>query len=324
MTEINVDVIKSLKTLKGKISSDQFNSLLSSFGLTEEDFENRITGLNKEYEFLCNLYLCDLANNIIPIDEKFTTAVGEKSCDAIVELKDGKKIMIEVKSTKENKYSISSGNFEKRVKWAKNQGYELYFAINIFNYWTLFSDNQMRKWNRKVSEKQLAYSKLSTVLGVNYYIVNNVKMISHYTDLIVKQSLNIYDSDSNYFSTKEQFFVDDNLVDEITPTNMNNLPFVLLSEALKTRSKMTKNILNPHDYTITYELIDNHIISIFEIYKESITHMTGNDDGDKYESFMAMIAEDQKRREYLKNWLNALAKLLKMQVLTLIPSPNSN
>ena len=40
MTEINVDVIKSLKTLKGKISSDQFNSLLSSFGLTEEDFEN--------------------------------------------------------------------------------------------------------------------------------------------------------------------------------------------------------------------------------------------------------------------------------------------
>lgn len=87
---------------------------------------------------------------------------------------------------------------------------------------------------------------------------------------------------------------------------------------------MTKTILNPHDYTITYELIDNHIISIFEIYKESITHMTGNDEGDKYESFMAMIAKDQKRREYLKNWLNALAKLLKMQVLTLIPSPNSN
>ena len=242
----------------------------------------------------------------------------------VVELKDGKKIMIEVKSTKENKYSISSGNFEKRVKWAKKQGYELYFAINIFNYWTLFSDNQMRKWSRKVSEKQLAYSKLSTVLGVNYYIVNNVKMISHYTDLIAKQSLNIYDSDSNYFSTKEQFFVDDNLVDEITPTNKNNLPLILLSEALKTRSKMTKTILNPHDYTITYELIDNHIISIFEIYKESITHMTGNDDGDKYESFMAMIAKDQKRREYLKNWLNALAKLLKMQVLTLIPSPNSN
>ena len=94
----------------------------------------------------------------------------------VVELKDGKKIMIEVKSTKENKYSISSGNFEKRVKWAKKQGYELYFAINIFNYWTLFSDNQMRKWSRKVSEKQLAYSKLSTVLGVNYYIVNNVNI----------------------------------------------------------------------------------------------------------------------------------------------------
>lgn len=71
------------------------------------------------------------------------------------------------------------------------------------------------------------------------------------------------------------------MVDEITPTNKNNLPFVLLSEALKTRSKMTKTILNPHDYTINYELIDNHIISIFEIYKESITHMTGNDDGDK-------------------------------------------
>lgn len=91
MTKVTVDIIRSLKILKREISKDKFDDLLSSFGLAEEDFENRISGLNTEYEFFFNLYLCDLVNSIISIDEKFTTAVGEKSCDAIIELKNGKK-----------------------------------------------------------------------------------------------------------------------------------------------------------------------------------------------------------------------------------------
>lgn len=230
--------------------------------------------------------------------------------------------MIEVKSTKDDKYSISRGNFEKRVDWAKKRGYKLYFAIKIYNYWTLFSEDQMRKWNRKVNEEKLPYSQLSTILGVYYYAVTDVKMISHYTDSKIKQSLGIYDSDKNHFSIKEQFFASGELVDEITPINNNNLPFVLLSEALKTRSMITKNILNEHDYTLTYELKGTHIISVFEIYQESITHMEGVDDGDKYDSFMKIICGDQNRRKYLKICLDDLAKLLQMKPLTMIPLPD--
>lgn len=321
MIQVNVDVIRSLKTLKGKIEKADFDRLLSTFGLTEEDFEARISGLGKEYEFLCNLYLCNLADHIIPIDEKFTTVVGEKCYDAIVELKSGKKVMIEVKSTKEHKYSVSSGNFDKRVKWAKDQGYELYFAINIFNYWTLFSADQMKKWNRKIDESKLGYSQFSIVLGVHYYLSNNIKMIATYTDLMDLLNLNIYDTDRSHVSIKEQFYVDGNLVDEVTPTNANNLPFVLLSEALKTRSKMKKTKINEHDYTITYDLPGNNVFSVFEIFKESITHMEGIDDEDKYDTFMEIICKNPRRREQIKTYLDALAKVLRMIPMTLIPTP---
>ena len=118
----SIELIKTLKTLKEEITVDQFNNILSVLGVDFNNFEDRIEGLEREYEFIGNLYICNACKEIIPIDEEFTSNVGEKSCDAIIILNNNKKIMVEIKSTTKEEYSISNGNFERRIEWANRNG----------------------------------------------------------------------------------------------------------------------------------------------------------------------------------------------------------
>lgn len=45
----------TLKTLKEEIPVDQFNNILSVLGVDFNNFEDRIEGLEREYEFIGNL-----------------------------------------------------------------------------------------------------------------------------------------------------------------------------------------------------------------------------------------------------------------------------
>ena len=47
----------TLKTLKEEIPVDQFNNILSVLGVDFNNFEDRIEGLEREYEFIGNLYI---------------------------------------------------------------------------------------------------------------------------------------------------------------------------------------------------------------------------------------------------------------------------
>ena len=91
ITQVDVDIIRSLRSLKSSLSSEKFNILMSDLGVTSDEFESRIFGFEMEHEFLFNLYICNLCKSIIPIEEKFTTSIGEYTCDAIITLKDNKK-----------------------------------------------------------------------------------------------------------------------------------------------------------------------------------------------------------------------------------------
>ena len=106
MKEPSIELIKALKALKDEIPADQFNNVLNGLGVDSNSFEDRIKGLEREYEFIGDLYICNVCKDIIPIDEEFTTNIGEKSCDAIITLKNDKKIMVEIKSTSKDEYSI--------------------------------------------------------------------------------------------------------------------------------------------------------------------------------------------------------------------------
>lgn len=320
MDEPSIELIKALKALKDEISTDQFNNIMNSLGVDLNDFENRIKGLEREYEFIGNLYICNVIKEIIPVDEDFTTSIGEKSCDAIITLKNDKKIMVEIKSTEKTEYSISNGNFVKRVNWAKNNGYELYFAINICNYWALYSSKQLDEWNRKVTIENIPESLLSEVFGILYYLTTEkIKFVSLYSNKESCENLGIKDVETGYSLIKEEFWVGEKCVRSVTPSENNGLPLVLLSSEIRSRCCRTNERINDSEIQSIYELNSTNSFCSFDIIKTTISEMDGATLKSKYNIFLKMLSSKD-NREKINIWLASLVNLLKMKPFVMLPA----
>ncbi len=323
MKEPSIELIKALKALKDEIPADQFNNVLNGLGVDSKSFEDRIKGLEREYEFIGDLYICNVCKDIIPIDEEFTTNIGEKSCDAIITLKNDKKIMVEIKSTSKDEYSISSGNFNSRVEWARKNGYELYFAINLFNYWALYSADQLIQWNRKITLNNFPESLLSEVFNIVYFMsTNKIKFISTYSSNSSHENLGIKDIETDSYLIKEEFYVNDELVKEVTTTDNNGLPLVLLSAEIRLRCSRKNLKINDFSTKTIYELDSNNSFCSLDIIKTTISEMSGTSLKNKYNSFLKMISKKD-NRDKINIWLNELVKLLRMTPYILMPASKS-
>lgn len=324
MKEPSIELIKALKALKDEIPADQFNNVLNCLGVDSNSFEDRIKGLEREYEFIGDLYICNLCKDIIPIDEEFTTNIGEKSCDAIITLKNDKKIMVEIKSTSKDEYSISNGNFNSRVEWAKKNGYELYFAINLSNVWALYSANQLKQWNRKITLNNISESLLSEVFCIAYFIsTNKIKFISTCSSNSLFENLGIKDIETGSYLVREEFYVNDELVKVVTTTDKNDLPLVLLSAEIRLRCSRESQKIDDFTTKIVYELDRNSSFCSFDMIKTTISEMRGSSLKNKYNSFLKIISKEE-NRDNINIWLNELIKLLKMKPFILLPESKIN
>lgn len=320
MNEPSIELIKALKALKEEITAEQFNNILTGLGVDSNNFEERIKGLEREYEFIGNLYICNACKEIIPIDEEFTSNVGEKSCDAIITLKNDEKIMVEIKSTTKEEYCISNGNFESRVDWADKNGYKLYFAINICNYWSLYSADQLKLWNRKITIDNIPESLLSEVFDIVYFMsTNNIKFISTYSSDSSCDNLGIKDVETNSYLIKEELYVNDVKVKEVTPDDSNGLPLVLLSSEIRLRCSRNATKINNYEIKTIYELNDVNSFCSLDIIKTMISEMDGPTLKNKYNSFLKIISKKD-NRDKINIWLNELVKLLQMKPFILLPA----
>lgn len=324
MNEPSIELIKALKTLREEIPLEQFNNILSGLGIDSNNFEERIKGLEREYEFISNLYICNLCKEIIPIDEEFTTNIKEKSCDAIVILKNDEKILVEVKTTLKDNYKISQGNFRNKVEWANRIGYKLYFAINIFNFWGLYSAEQVKEWNCKVGIDNIQESLLSKVFGTLYYVsTNKIRFVSTYIGNTTCDNLGIKDGETNSNLIKEEFYVNDIKVKEVTPYNSNELPLVLLSSEIRSRCNRENKKINEFETRTIYELNNVNIFCSFDLITTTISEMEGPTLKYKYNSFLKMISKNE-NRDKINIWLKELIKTLKMEPFILLPTSMNN
>ncbi len=228
--------------------------------------------------------------------------------------------MVEVKSTSTEKYQISNKNFNDRVEWAKQHGYELYFAINIFDYWTLYSSTQIKSFDLRVDDQKIQYSILSKLFGAVYYLSSNTKIITRYTTNSSIENLGINHESSKQFMISQSFYVDDELVDEITPAKKNNIPNIFLSEALKEMSSPNTESIAENVFQDTYILSENIVFSVFNLIDGFILKLHGNTIENKYEILLEDIKSNPARRQQIKYWLDFFAKTLKL--LPFIMEPN--
>ena len=101
------------------------------------------------------------------------------SSDVLVSLKNGKKFLIEIKSTDDKSYSISMGNLNNRINYAKENNLELYFAISIVaGFWMLFESSFLLKNKGKIRIDDFRYTKLREILNVKSYAFSNYEFVS--------------------------------------------------------------------------------------------------------------------------------------------------
>lgn len=162
----SIEKIKAYHSIKKYLNEDQQNELIKILQLKPVDIEKRLWGKDNEIEFILMIYLLQQCKNIFGFDEGIAKLTNTVISDIFVELKDGTKLVVEIKSTTEKRYSISEKLLNEKEKFADNFNAKLYFAIKVSGYWMLFSSDYLKAHNRKILvEKDMLNSEFNKIFG---------------------------------------------------------------------------------------------------------------------------------------------------------------
>ena len=102
---------------------------------------------------------------------------------------------------------------------------------------------------------------------------NNIKFVSIYSSDLSCPNLEIKDVKTNSHLIREEFYVNDVKVKEVTPNNNNELPLVLLSAEIRMRCSRKDTKINDHETKTIYELNDVNSFCSLDIIKTMIPEM---------------------------------------------------
>lgn len=165
-----IDLISSYVNLTKHLSNAQKIELDAMLGITEED-KKRCLGLENENEFIIMVYLLGWVKNFVSIDESSSPLTKTVTSDLLIETVNGRKLSIEIKSTKENEFTFSRSQIKKKSEFADGIGYEPYLAIKLNGHWMLFSNKYFLDKNCKITiEEDYLNSELESLLGERLFL----------------------------------------------------------------------------------------------------------------------------------------------------------
>ncbi|HBI52411.1 MAG TPA: hypothetical protein DDX72_06480 [Ruminococcaceae bacterium] len=244
------------KLALGKTEEEQ-KVMASYLGIDFEDYRKRIVGKEKEAEFIYILKALDALKHFEAYDEEFSHVTDEYTPDFKVELRDGNKMLLEVKHTGKDYYKISQGNLEKRIAFADRQQLPLRIAVSIKGMWGLFTTETLKKHHGKLSYEDFigpkSVSWFDSELETCSYMFNKpVKIVSVYSNNHSKGMGIRFDPYGELISYK--LFYNDRLIFRAKGKDSGYLKFVFILEALQDRlSIINQNIEQDNNYTIITE-----------------------------------------------------------------------
>lgn len=146
----NIEKIKAFLSIKNFLSLKDQEYLIEKLELSEIDLTKRLKGKESEIELYLILHMLGICNHILAFEEGTSVLTKSFSPDAIIELKNGYRFFMEIKSTDERLFKNSMGNLEKRIEFASSFGLPLFFAIKLSGYWTLFNAEYLVSRNGRI------------------------------------------------------------------------------------------------------------------------------------------------------------------------------
>lgn len=311
--ENDVERLKAFHQIESFLDDETRELLIEKLKLENSNLEKRLPGLRIEDEFALMLFFLDNCKHIISLDETTSVLTDESyQSDFIIHFKNDEKIMIEVKSTEEDKYKISKANFDKRLKFAQDMGLELYFALKIKNHWSLYPSSYLVEKNYRINyNEDLISSILCQKLNSQMFLIpKELKAESIYSKNTSK-SLGVQHECGELISYK--LYYDDKLIVEVSPENDKHLYITLIIELW--HDFMSNNLIeekiNEFETLVTETSNENFINYDFQYFMSIINHMINNNNRYNSSSFLKLIAANGKSSVLTKKMLYSALNELK-------------
>lgn len=265
--------------------------------ITEDD-EKRLVGLDNEDEFVVMIYTLEWVKSFSGVDESIAQITRTKTTDLFVETKTGKKLSIEVKSSKENEIKFTRKLVEDKIAYSQEHSHECYFAIKLNGHWMLFSGDYILKKDCKISlEKDFLKSEMNSVFGERlFFFGKGLEIITNYS----KSKGGICGITNEYGNAVriaikangKRFFL-------ITPTNPQYVFVSIALESLENTMSNQEQIINyvDSDKTVVIERLKEDLFVTFSsILMAPILHTVNTSLSENF-TFQTYI-EELKKKEH--------------------------
>lgn len=313
-----IEMIKAYHAIKSYLSVQDQKDLINKLGLTDDDIHIRLKGKDEEIEFILTLYLLNSCKHIIGFEEGVSALTNSNTPDLLIELNDGRRVFVEVKSTSDKKYKISRGNFNKRVKFAESFGCPLYFAIKLNGLWMLFDSSYLEKRNFKIDVSNYNYSKFDEITNNRAFLIpKGLKIVSHYSK-----------SDPNHFGVNFQpygnlvhysFLYNNKLIFEVSKSDKKKFGFVILLEAfqdfMSTQSQVITSVSS--DITMIEEksVFEYSLVDSRQLIQAPIKHMIrDNGNATDLNAYFRDLASNKKNLLTIDIFHDMIMDLIKLGV----------
>lgn len=278
------------------LTKEEQESLADTLGMDMQEIERRLIGKNKEDEFILILLLMDVCKSITAFDEGVSQLLKTATSDLLIEMKDGTKFMLEIKHTEKERYSISMGNLQKRIDYAKQYNLDLYFAISIKGFWMLFNSQYLKDKAGKIDVSDMMKSKLDKILGcVSYVFPKDLRIKSVYS---INESVKTTGIEFDPYGkmVSYELYNGSKKIFRVKGANSPYMGYTMVLEALQDRMSMdSQTIEHSGEYTIINESFNNdfNMISEYKFLLAPIEH-TIRSGNDKYtaHTYIENVKED--------------------------------
>nr|WP_288247516.1 hypothetical protein [uncultured Romboutsia sp.]DAE87477.1 MAG TPA: holliday junction resolvase [Caudoviricetes sp.] len=305
MNSTPMEKVKAYHSIKSFLNEEDRKKVAEMLQLNETDVTKRIWGKDNEQEFILMIYLLGNCKSIYAFEEGISKLTDSETSDLLIELKNGKRIIVEIKSTVRHKYSISEKVLKAKQDFAKVMNADLYFAVKVGGYWALYDDKYIESKNRKIDVAEDYFnSKFNSIFGDHTFMLPRGLEIQSIYSKNLSKNLGISHRD---YGKLVKYTIKYNNSKILTVNSQEHQMYglIFLYENFQDMaSNMKQDIIKiDGDRTMIKEIITSDITTNLSIFMLSpIKHMI-SEMGSEYEvgQYLVRLIDDKEKISFDKN-----------------------
>lgn len=182
MSGTSIETLHNYHQTAKNLTPAQRIELKRLLSITEDD-EKRLVGLANEDEFVVMIHALEWVKSFSGVDEGIAQITKTKTTDLFVETVNGKKLSIEIKTSKKNDIELTRKLVEDKISYSNEHSHECYFAIKLNGHWMLFSGDYILQKNCKISlEEDYLNSEMNNIFGERLFLFGKgLEIITNYS-----------------------------------------------------------------------------------------------------------------------------------------------